>query len=117
MDRLPILVFLGFPDGSDGKESSCNAGDLGFIPGSGRSPGEVMVTHSSILTWRIPWTEEPGRLQSMGSQRVGHDGVTNYMYFKDFKSHISLLPIVYTLCHFDILLKMWSELGLLVVFI
>ena len=71
-----------------------------------------MVTHSSILTWRIPWTEEPGRLQSMGSQRVGHDGVTNYLYFKDFKSHISLLPIVYTLCHFDILLKMWSELGL-----
>ena len=32
-----------------------------------------MATHSSILTWRIPWTEEPGRLQSMGSQRVGHD--------------------------------------------
>ena len=32
-----------------------------------------MVTHSSILTWRIPWTEKPGRLQSMGSQRVGHD--------------------------------------------
>ena len=34
---------------------------------------EGMATHSSILTWRIPWTEEPGRLQSMGSQRVGHD--------------------------------------------
>ena len=34
---------------------------------------EGMVTHSSILAWRIPWTEEPGRLQSMGSQRVGHD--------------------------------------------
>ena len=32
-----------------------------------------MVTHSTILTWIIPWTEEPGRLQSMGSQRVGHD--------------------------------------------
>ena len=32
-----------------------------------------MVTHSSILAWRIPWTEEPGRLQTMGSQRVGHD--------------------------------------------
>jgi len=36
-----------------------------------------MVTHSSILAWRIPWTEEPGELQSMGSQRVGHNGVTN----------------------------------------
>ena len=34
---------------------------------------EGMATHSSILVWRIPWTEEPGRLQSMGSQRVGHD--------------------------------------------
>ena len=32
-----------------------------------------MATHSSILAWRIPWTEEPGRLQSMGSQRIGHD--------------------------------------------
>ena len=44
-----------------------------------RSPGwedpleKEMATHSSILAWRIPWTEEPGRLQSMGSQRVGHD--------------------------------------------
>ena len=35
-----------------------------------------MATHSSILAWRIPWTEEPGGLQSMGSQRVGHDSVT-----------------------------------------
>ena len=34
---------------------------------------EEMATHSSILAWRIPWTEEPGELQSMGSQRVGHD--------------------------------------------
>ena len=38
-DRLPISVFLGFPGGSDGKESACNAGDLGLIPGLGRSPG------------------------------------------------------------------------------
>ena len=36
-----------------------------------------MATHSSILAWEIPWTEEPGRLQSMESQRVGHDSVTN----------------------------------------
>ena len=38
---------------------------------------QSMATHSSILTWRIPWTEDPGGLQSMGPQRVGHDGVTN----------------------------------------
>ena len=40
-----------------------------------------MVTHSSILTWRIPWTEESGGVQSMGSQRVGHDGATNTLIF------------------------------------
>ena len=43
----------------------------GSIPGSGRSPGGGMAT--SVLAWRTPWTEEPGGLQSMGSQRVGHD--------------------------------------------
>ena len=60
-------------DGSDGKEPACNARDLGLIPGSGRSPGKGMATHSSILAWIIPWTEELGGLQYMGSQRVGHD--------------------------------------------
>ena len=40
-----------------------------FIPVLGRSPGEKMATHSSILAWRIPWTEEPSRLQSIGPQR------------------------------------------------
>ena len=63
----------GFPDGSDRKESACNAEDLGSIPGSGRSPGEGMATSSSILAWRIPWTEESGGLLSMGLQRGGHD--------------------------------------------
>jgi len=38
---------------------------------------EGMATHSSVLAWRIPWTEEPGSVQSMGSQRVRHDGTTN----------------------------------------
>jgi len=141
-------VFLSFPGGSDGKESFHNEGDLDSIPGLGRSPEvghgsplqysclenpmdreawratvyvvtksqtplsdeaqtqgiwngfpggsavknlpvkqetwvqalgwenpleEDMATHSSILTWRIPWAEEPGRLQSMGSQRVGQE--------------------------------------------
>ena len=68
---FPLLFLvdlsMGF-GGSDGKESACNAGDLGSIPGLGRSPGEGMATHSSILAWEIPWTEEPGGLQSMGSQ-------------------------------------------------
>ena len=47
--------------------------DLVQIPGSGRSPGEENGTHSSVLAWRISWTEKPGGLQSMGSQRVRHD--------------------------------------------
>ena len=55
---------------------SASAGDTrdtSSIPGSGNPLQEEMATHSSILAWRIPWTEEPGRLQSIGLQRVGHD--------------------------------------------
>ena len=106
-------VKLGFPGSSVGKESICNIGDPGLIPGSGRSPGEgivyplqyswtslvaqmiknpptmgetwvrslgwedsleeCMATHSSILAWRTPQTEEPSSLQSIGSQRIEHD--------------------------------------------
>ena len=58
---------MGFPGGPDGKESACSAEDLGSIPGLGRSPGEGNGNHSSILAWRIPWTEDPGGLQSMSS--------------------------------------------------
>ena len=64
---------MGFPGGSDSKESAPNAGDPGSILGSGRSPGEGKGNHSSILAWEIPWTEEPGGLQSMESQRVGYN--------------------------------------------
>ena len=86
--------FLGFPGDSDGKESTCHAGDLGSIPGLGRSfeegngyplqyrrsgliPGsrihtleEGMATHFSILAWRIPWTEEPGGLYGLAESRT-----------------------------------------------
>ena len=71
-----IPVDRGFPGGSVAKNPPANAGDkgdLGSIPGSGRSPGEGMATHSSILVWKLPWTEEPGGLQSIGFQRVGHN--------------------------------------------
>ena len=57
------------------KNPPANAGDIrdeGSIPGLGRSPGEAMGTHFSILTWRIPMTEEPGRLWFIGSQRIKH---------------------------------------------
>ena len=62
-----------FPGGSDGKASAYNAGDLGSIPGSGRSPGEGNGNPLSTLAWTIPWMEEPGQLQSTGSQRIGRD--------------------------------------------
>ena len=51
-----------------------DAGDMGSNPWVGKSPKEKETApHSSILAWKIPWTEEPGRLRFMGSQRVGHD--------------------------------------------
>ena len=62
------------PFGSDGKkESACKAEDSGLIPGWEDPLEKGTATHSSILTWRIPWTEEPGGLKSMRSQRVGHN--------------------------------------------
>ena len=63
---------MDFPGGSDGKESTGTVGDLDFILGWEDPLEEGVATHSSILAWRIPWTEEPGGLQSVGLQRVGH---------------------------------------------
>ena len=70
---MRIIKQVLIPGGSDGKESSCNAGDPGSISGQEDPLEKGMASHSSILPWRIPWAEEPGGLQSMGSQRVGHD--------------------------------------------
>ena len=73
---LHTTTFLYFPGGTSGKELSANAGDTrdaGSILGQEDPLEKGMATHSSILAWRNPWTEEPGGLQSMGSQRVRHD--------------------------------------------
>ena len=67
---FPLHVGSYFPGGSDDKESACNAGDLSLIPGWEDPLKKEMATYSSVLAWRIPWTEEPGRLQSTGSPRV-----------------------------------------------
>ena len=69
---LGISIKMGFPSGSDGKESTCNVGDLELIPGSGRSPGEG---NGNPLQYPCleNGQEEPGRLQSMGSRGVRHD--------------------------------------------
>ena len=67
---------MGFPGGMNGKEPTCQCRrlrDLGVVPGLGRSLEKRIATHSSILAWRTPQTEQPGGLWSIGSQRVGHD--------------------------------------------
>ena len=64
-----------FPNGSAGKEPACQCRRPRFNPWVGKIPWRrERATDASILAWRIPWTEEPGRLQAMGSQRDGHDG-------------------------------------------
>ena len=67
-DKLPTPVSLGFPGGSDGKESTCNAGDLGSIPGLGRSPGE-----ENSYPLQYSGLENSIDYLFMESQRVGHD--------------------------------------------
>ena len=107
------------PCSPNSKESACNAGDRGLIPGSGRSSGEGMAIHSSILAWRIPRAEEPGGLQSVGSQRVRRDwaptllllcGVTNFGYKNtDFRNcpRIYLFQDLYFLA--QLLVTVWCS--------
>ena len=68
----------GSPSGLDGKESACNSGDLDLIPGLGISSGGGMQPTPVFLPRESPWTEEPGGLQSLGSQRVWHDWATKH---------------------------------------
>ena len=73
-----MVLFLNFsiqlfPGDSVVKNLPANSGDEDSIPSLGRSPGGGNGTHSSIPAWKIPWTEEPGWLESMESQRVRHD--------------------------------------------
>ena len=70
-----VLTIYTFPGGSVGKESACHCRRPRFDPWVGpEDPLEkAMATYSSILAWEIPWIEEPGELQSMGSQRVRRD--------------------------------------------
>ena len=64
--------------------------EMGLIPGREDPLEKEMATHSSILAWEIPWTEEPGGLQSMGLQTAGHDLATKQQYILVFYSF--LLP-------------------------
>ena len=69
-------MFQGSPGAPVVKNPPASAGDTGSIPGLGRSLGIGNATHSSILAWKIPWTEESGGLQSMVSQKFGHNLAT-----------------------------------------
>ena len=62
----------GFPGGSVVKNLPASAGDTGSIPGQEDPLEKEMATHSNILAWKIPWTEEPGGLHYLGSQGVRH---------------------------------------------
>ena len=71
--RLNQSSTMGFPGGSEVKAYASNTGNLGSIPGLGRSPGEGNGNPLQYSCLENPWTEEPGGLQSIGLQRVGHD--------------------------------------------
>ena len=78
--RISLVMTLSqmdFTGGSSGKEPACpprRYGGCGFHPCVSKIPlEEGMATYSTILAWRIPWTEDPGGLQSIGLQRVGHN--------------------------------------------
>ena len=73
---LTCISYIGLLWYSDYKKSACSAGDPGLDPWEDHLE-KVMATHSSILAWEIPWTEQPGRLQSIWLQIVGHNWATN----------------------------------------
>ena len=89
---LLVIYFIhsisSFPGGSDGKECACSAGDLGSIPGLGRSPGEGNEYPLQYHCLEIPVTEEPGGLQSMGSQSDAPEQLTLWLFFFPLSSSI-----------------------------
>ena len=80
---LGLIASRDFPGGSDSKESACNAGDLGSVPGSGRSPGEGNGYPLQYSCLENSMDMEPGGLQSMQSQRIRHNLVTNNFTFRE----------------------------------
>ena len=81
---LISIYLLGFPGGSAIKNLPAKLETRVWSLGQEDPLKKEMATHSSILAWEIPWTEEPGGLQSRGSQRVGHDLVTNHHHHQSF---------------------------------
>ena len=82
---------MGFPGGSDGEESACNAGDLGLIPESGRSLEEGNGNPLQYSCLEIPWTEDPGGLQSMSLQRDITERLTLSFSHTDKKQEFDIM--------------------------
>ena len=89
-----VCIYTGLPSGSDSKETGLQCRRPRFDPWVGKNLEKEMATHSSILAWRIPWTEKGGRLQSMGSQRVRHNRVTDTVYI-----HVAHVFSMFTQIH------------------
>ena len=99
---IHIYIYVYIYD-SDGKESACKVGDPGSIPGWKYPREKGMASHVSILAWRNSWTEEPSGLQSMGSQRVGHDRETQFPFslhseYMNIYTYINILYIHTHIC-------------------
>ena len=77
---VSLRSIISFPQWLSGKESTCSLGDVGLIPGSGRSPAERNGKHSHILIWRNPRTEDPGRLQFTELQQSSMTKHLNHNY-------------------------------------
>ena len=90
-DRIerPLEEKRGFPGGSDGKDSAAVQETQAQSLSREDLLEKGVATHSNILTWRIPWTEEPGGLQSMGDAESQHDCATNTFTFEEAKLGIS----------------------------
>ena len=93
-----VLLTLDFPGGSVVKNLSTNAGDLGSIPESRRSPEAGMATHSSILAWEIPWTENLVGYSPWGLKRVGHNLEAKQYYSSCFSHEKTGSQRIYMTC-------------------
>ena len=96
----------------DSKASAYNTGDQVQSLGWEELLEKEMATHSSILAWKIPWMEKPGRLQSMGSQRVGHDWVTSLTQKEQGKEELYKIKVcvIFFLCIISLLLLRMSDI-------
>ena len=83
-----LCTYTDFAGGSDSKETTCNEGDLGSLPGSGRSPGAGLGNPLRILAWKTPWTDKPVRLQSMRLWQ-------SWTRLNDWHTYASIFPITF----------------------